>query len=312
MSQTLAELNQNFAIRDHLSFHEDEPGMIKIRIATEAAEATLYLMGAHLTQWTPAGNSPVLYMSPKAVFKQGTPIRGGVPVLFPWFGPRWNGEEFDAANGTKSPMHGFARTQVWTVDRVHLEPTGDVAITLSLPVSENAVKFGYPAFHTTLEFRIGRELHMLLSVTNRDDKPLAFEEGFHTYFAIGDVHAVRLLGLRGSTYLDKRDNMTRKVQRETELVFARDVDQTHVNTSEPLTLQDPGNQRVIHICKTGSQGTVVWNPWTVLTPNFADLAEDSWEHFVCVEVVNAADDRITLTPGATHGMAMDIAVSHSK
>lgn len=309
MPQTIAELNQKFAIRDHITFTEDEPGLPKMRIATAASDATLYLYGAHLTQWTPRGGNPVLYLSPKSALAPGKAIRGGIPVLFPWFGPRWNAAEYDAAHGTTSPMHGFARTTVWTVDRVHLDPTGEVEVTLSLPVDEQAKAFGYPDFHATLEFRIGKELHMTLTVTNRGKEAVAFEEGFHTYFAIGNIHAVRVLGLRGSTYIDKRDNLTRKVQRETELAFSRDVDQLHVNTSEPLVLQDPANHRSIHILKTGSQSTVVWNPWTVLTPNFPDLAEDSWEHFACVEVVNAADDRITLQPGATHGMAMAVSVT---
>lgn len=308
-AHTPSELSAQFAIRDHVTFHEDVPGMPYMRIATAASEAKFFLYGAHLAQWTPAGGSPVLYMSPVSHMEPGKPIRGGIPVLFPWFGPRWNADEYDTAHGTTSPMHGFARTTVWTVDRVHLDPNGDVEVAMSLPVTEDAVKLGYPAYHAVLEFRIGRELHMNLAVTNRSSEPMLFEEGFHTYYAVGDVPAVRLLGLRGSTYLDKRDNATRKVQRETEFAFARDVDQLHVHTSEPLTLHDPGNHRTIHITKTGSQSTVVWNPWTVLTPNFPDLAPDSWEEFVCVEVVNAADDRVTLAAGATHGMAMTVTVT---
>ena len=308
-SSTVSELTAKFAIRDHITFHEDVPGLPYMRIATAASEAKLFLYGAHLAQWTPAGGSPVLYMSPTSWMEPGKPMRGGVPVLFPWFGPRWDGAEYDAAHGTTSPMHGFARTTVWTVDRVHLHPTGEVEVTLSLPATEDAKTYGYPDLHAVLDFRIGNELHMDLAVTNRSNEAVAFEEGFHTYFAVGDVPAVRLLGLRGSTFLDKRDNMTRKVQRETEFAFSRDVDQLHVHTSEPLTLQDPGNHRTIHITKTGSQSTVVWNPWTVLTPNFVDLAPDSWEKFVCVEVVNAADDRVTLAAGATHGMAMTISVA---
>lgn len=309
MPQTITELNAKFAIRDHITFHEDEPGMPKMRIATDASDATLYLYGAHLTQWTPRGGSPVLYVSPNSWMETGKPIRGGVPVLFPWFGPRWNAAEYDAAHSTTSPMHGYGRTMVWQLDRVHLDPTGEVEVTMSLPMDQTATTYGFAGLHSVLEFRIGKELHMTLSATNRGTEAVAFEEGFHTYFAIGDIHAVRVLGLRGSTYIDKRDNATRKVQRETELAFTRDVDQLHVHTSEPLVVVDPGNHRAIHIRKTGSQSTVVWNPWTVLTPNFADLAPDSWEHFACVEVVNAADDRVTLAAGATHGMDMTISVT---
>jgi glucose-6-phosphate 1-epimerase len=245
-------------------------------------------------------------MSPKSPLEPGKPIRGGVPVLFPWFGPRWNAEAFDAEHGTKSPMHGFARITVWTLDRVHLDPTGDVHITLSLHPDDLSRSLGYGSFAATMDFRIGKELHQALTVTNRGTEPMEFEEGLHTYFAVDDVPGARLDGLRGSTYLDKRDGAIRKVQRETQFAFTRDVDQLHVNTAEPLTIHD--GSRKVHIVKEGSQSSVIWNPWSVLTPNFADLAEDSWKHFLCAEVVNAADDRITLAPGATHGMAMTVRI----
>lgn len=306
MPQTIAELNEHFAIRDHVTFHEDEPGMVKLRIATSASEATLYLQGAHLTQWTPTGQSPVLYLSPKSALAPGKPIRGGIPVLFPWFGPRWNAD----AVAVTSPMHGFARVTVWTLERTHLDPNGDVHITLSLPPDETSRSLGYDHFATKMDFRIGAELHMAITVTNRGSEPMVFEEGFHTYFAVDDVKEVLLDGLRGSTYLDKRDDMIRKVQRESLFRFTRDVDQVHVKTAEALTIHDTNRQ--IHIAKEGSQTTVIWNPWTVLTPGLPDLAEDSWTHFICVEAVNAMDDRITLAPGATHGMSTTVRLTDKK
>lgn len=308
MPQTLAELRERFSIRDHVSFHEDEPGLVQMRVVTHASEATVYLQGAHLTRWTPSGGNPVLYLSPKSALAPGKPIRGGVPVLFPWFGPRWNAEAYDETHGMESPMHGFARTQVWTLDRVHLHPDGDVHVTLSLDPGEESRSLGYDHFHAVMDFRFGEELHQALTVINRGAEPMVFEEGLHSYYALADVPQARLLGLRGSTFLDKRDNLVRKVQRETEFAWTRDVDQVHVHTAEPLILKDPVGKRSIHITKEGSNSTVIWNPWSVLTPTFPDLAEDSWQHFVCVETVNAMDDRITLAPGATHGMAVTVRV----
>ncbi len=308
MAQTLADLNTTFAIRDHVSFHEETPGMIQMRVVSGASEATVYLQGAHLARWTPRGQSPVLYLSPKSALAPGKAIRGGVPVLFPWFGERWNTQEFEAAHGVKSPMHGFARITVWTVDRVHLSPEGEVLAVFSLQPDALSRSLGYDHFKATMEFRIGHELHVALTVTNNGGEAMPFEEGLHTYFAVEDVPAVLLDGLRGSTYLDKRDHMVRKVQRETQFAFTRDVDQVHVHTSEPLTLHDVAGKRDVHIQKTGSQTTVIWNPWSVLTPGMPDLPEDGWKHFVCVETVNAADDRIALAPGASHGMAMTLRV----
>ena len=57
-----------------------------LAIQHPACTARVALHGAHLMEWTPAGQKPVLYMSPQAIFEGGKPIRGGVPVCWPWFG----------------------------------------------------------------------------------------------------------------------------------------------------------------------------------------------------------------------------------
>lgn len=307
--QTLSELNQRFGIPGHAAFEEREPGMIRLRLTARESAATLYLHGAHVTHWAPHGAEPVLYLSPKAVFAPGKAIRGGVPVLFPWFGPRWNGAAFDAAHGTQSPAHGFARTRVWTVESVLRTPDDELVAVLSLGPDAVSRALGYDAFALALECRVGRELQVALHVTSQGAAPLVYEEGLHAYFAVADVHAVRLAGLAGTTYLDKRDGSARKVQRAEQFAFTRDLDQMYLHTDAPIRLHDPAGQRVVHIAKTGSQTTVIWNPWTLLTPGFPDLAADSWRHFVCVEAVNADENRVMLAAGATHRLAMTLRVA---
>lgn len=307
--QTLAELNRQFGIDQHAVFEEHAPGMIRLRLGAAASEATLYLQGAHLTHLAPRGAEPVLYLSPRAVFAPGTPIRGGVPLLFPWFGPRWNGAEFDAAHGTRSPAHGFARTALWTVESVQRTPDQHVVAELSLAPDARSRKLGYDHFALRLECRVGHGLDLALHVSNHGTAPMAFENGLHTYFGVADVHAARLHGLAGTTYLDKRDDSSCKTQHDQHFAFTRDVDQVYLNTGAAIDLHDPAGGRVVHMAKTGSQTTVIWNPWSVLTPGFADLAADSWQRFVCVEAVNSDENRVVLPPGATHTLAMRLGVS---
>ena len=59
--------------------------------------------GAHVWSWQPDGAAPVIWMSAKSWFSDGQPIRGGVPICFPWFGPGRAGDQL--------PIHGFARLQ---------------------------------------------------------------------------------------------------------------------------------------------------------------------------------------------------------
>ncbi len=304
---TAAALNQKFAIQDHLSFHDgvndsNHPtGLVELRIATPAAEATIYTQGAHLTRWTPTGEQPVLYLSPKSNFAPGKAIRGGVPVLFPWFADGWDHQH--------QPAHGFARMTEWAVERTHLDPAGDVHVTLSLEPTEPLRAAGYGSFAATIEFRIGSTLEMALNVTNLGTAAMVFEEGLHTYFAVGDIHGAATEGLEGSTYIDKRDGNTRKVQRDNLLRYTRDVDQVHVQTTDALTLHDSAWKRAIHIEKDGSNTTVTWNPWSTTSPSLTDLPPDAWEHFVCVETVNAGDGRVTLPPRQTHRMATRVSVT---
>lgn len=306
--QTLEHLNREFAIDGHAVFEAREAGMIRLQLSSAESTATVYLQGAHVTQWAPRGADPVLYLSPKAVFAPGKAIRGGVPVLFPWFGPRWDGDAFDAAHGTRSPAHGFARTTVWTVDSVRREPDGEVVACFSLAPDEVSRSLGFDDFALVLECRIGRELQVALHVTNRGAEPLEYEEGLHAYFAVADVHPARVEGLGGSTYLDKRDGSARKTLHPGPFAFTRDVDHTHLNTDAALSLRDPSGHRVVGIAKTGSLSTVIWNPWSVLTPGFADLPDDGWRHFVCIETVNADENRLRLDAGATHTLAMTVRV----
>ena len=77
-----------FEISGVLRFEEGRGGLVRAVVSSEHAEAELYLQGAHLTHWQPKVQKPVLFMSPKSLFEQGKAIRGGVPIVFPWFGPR--------------------------------------------------------------------------------------------------------------------------------------------------------------------------------------------------------------------------------
>lgn len=306
--QTLDDLNRTFAIDGRAVFDELQPGMIRLQLSSPESAATVYLQGAHVTEWVPRAAEPVLYLSPKAVFAPGKAIRGGVPVLFPWFGPRWDGATFDEAHGTRSPAHGFARTSIWTVESVRREQSGEMLAEFSLAPNEVSRALGFDHFRLKLKCRVGRELHVALHVTNLGTAALEYEEGLHAYFAVADVHPARLEGLAGSTYIDKRDESRRKVLRDERFAFTRDVDHTHLNTDSALRLHDPAGHRIVDIVKTGSLSTVIWNPWTVLSPGFPDLPADGWERFICVETVNAEDNRLRLNAGETHTLGMTVRV----
>ena len=97
--QNLAGYRERFAVEGVLAFEQAPSGLVFARVTAPAAEATVYLQGAHLAEWKPAGQEPVLFLSARSQYVPGKAIRGGVPVIFPWFGPRHDGKA--------GPQHGF-------------------------------------------------------------------------------------------------------------------------------------------------------------------------------------------------------------
>jgi glucose-6-phosphate 1-epimerase len=297
-------LTDNFAITGALAFDETESGLIRARITTPACTAELYLQGGHLALWQPAGHGPALFLSEKSLFAPGKAIRGGVPIIFPWFGAR--SAELTGAR-TDGPSHGFARSEPWEFAFAALSGD-DLHITLTLAPSEQSRALGFDNFKLAYQLVLGETLTMRLTVANEDGEPLHFEEAFHTYFAVGDATLVGITGLADVEYLDKTDHFLRKTQIDPVIKYTSETDRPYLNTKATVTLEDPTLRRRIVVAKKNSDTTVIWNPWIELSAKLADMADDGWRRMACIETANAADNALTLAPGATHTMECHISI----
>jgi glucose-6-phosphate 1-epimerase len=293
-----ANLVNQFDIPNALLFEDAPGGLVRAVISTAAAEADLYLQGAHVTHWTPRGQRPVLFVSSKGLFTPGKAIRGGIPIIFPWFGPR--------GDGKPGPAHGFARTADWAIEEAKLRDDGSVEITLGLAPNETTRSFGYADFHVRFRVAIGSSLEMELEIRNDGKEPLTYEDALHTYFAVADIRQASVSGLEGTAYIDKTDGFKRKKLGDEPLRIAKETDQVHLNTKATCVIHDPVWNRKIIVEKTGSDSTVVWNPWIEKTNGMSDMAPEDWQHMICVETANAADDAVHLSPGASHKLAASI------
>lgn len=281
---------------------ERGPGDLPLLIiATGRCRARLTAYGAHLCEWTPAGQATsALFVSPRSVFAPGKAIRGGVPVCFPWFAthPTDPGE----------PSHGFARTRPWDVVRVTGEADGVVA-ELRL-ASDEATKAHWEAdFEARLTLSIGAALAMTFAVVNRGARAIAYEAALHSYFAVGDVERVAIRGLEGATFIDKVDGMKEKVQAAAPLALTGETDRVFLNTTASCVIDDAALGRRIHVEKSGSMATVVWNPWRTKAETIGDVGPDAWRRFVCVETANCGIHRVRLAPGARHAMTARVHVT---
>jgi glucose-6-phosphate 1-epimerase len=287
-----AKAADQFELSNALRFEDGPGGLVRALISTPLAEAEVYLQGAHVTHWTPRGQRPVLFVSAKSLFERGKAIRGGVPVIFPWFGAR--------GDGKPGPAHGFARNSEWVIEGTNLRNDGRVEMKLALAPNEAARGMGYAGFHLRFRVTIGFDLEMELEVLNDAKEPLTYEEALHTYLAIADIRQVSVSGLEGTAYIDKTDGFKRKKLGSEPLRITKETDQVHLSTKSTCVVHDPVWNRRIIVEKSGSDSTVVWNPWIDKTKGMSDMAPDDWKGMICVETANAADNAVHLSPGASH------------
>lgn len=272
--------------------------MIKpLQIRASTACGRIFSYGAQVTSWFPQGHQDALFVSPQAVLRQGTAIRGGIPVVFPWFGA--------GRQAGMSPSHGLARTVDWHLITVHAD---DQTVLLEYEITqEDATSpwFPYP-FQARLTADLGQHLDLRMTVANTGAEPFTYEQALHAYLAVGDVQQVVVQGLDGDIYVDKIDG-DRLERQSGDLRLAGPIDRIYESRSE-VRVVDPVLERSIRIAKEHSDQTVVWNPWQAGAEALADLGPGNWRQMLCVEPANVLDSAITLLPDESHQMAMRISL----
>jgi glucose-6-phosphate 1-epimerase len=304
----LQALTDNFGIPGVLRFTQTESGLVRADITTPACTAQIYLHGAHLALWQPTDHEAVLFLSDRSAFAPGKAIRGGVPVIFPWFGaPADSPIGSQLAAPADAPMHGFARTSEWTLAFAAM--AGDeLHMTLTLSPNEASRAVGFDHFQLAYNVVLGAELKLQLTVANQGSAPLHFEEALHTYLSVGDARQVAVIGLSDTEYLDKTDGFKRKRQVESPFMLTGETDRPYLNTVMPVDVDDPVLKRSVSVVKSNSKTTVVWNPWEERCAKLADMSPNGWEAMVCVETANVGENALELAPQKTHTMEARIIV----
>jgi glucose-6-phosphate 1-epimerase len=298
MELTTEELDRRFAIAGIAHVVPGQGGLPMVRITTPQAEGEIYLHGAQITSWKPAGAEEVIFLSKRAQWHEGIAIRGGIPICFPWFRAK--------ADDPKAPAHGFVRTKAWSLESVVRED-GSVTVVMST-MSDDDTRRWWPAdFRLVHRATFGPELKLELTVTNAGAAAMRFEEAFHTYHKVGHVKDIRVRGLDGVAYLDNADSNREKTQHG-DLVITKQTDNAYLNTQGAIELDDDELKRRIRIAKENSFTTVVWNPWRQGAKALADLGNDEWQQMTCVEASNVLVLAVDLAPGQQHTMRAVIRV----
>lgn len=280
---------QRFEILEHIAISsDDDKECPKIVVTTKESTAEIYLHGAHVTSFQKKGEPPLFFVSDMMEGNHGKVIHGGIPICFPWFGNR-EGEKL---------THGFARTTDWELIETSATLDGAVSLRLRLP-SEVMVSSGWPPVTVMLAVTISKELTMELMVTNTTEHDFIYEDCFHPYFHVGDISQTTISGLEGCDYLDKTEDLVRKYEDSRQISITGETNRIYLQSTGELELNDSSLQRVIHIKKSNSDSTVVWNPWSQQSQKLPDLNAHDYQKFLCVESGNVAESAVTVAPGLT-------------
>lgn len=274
---------------------EPVPGYPVIKVRTDQAEAEVALHGAQVLSWFPKGVEPVLFTSLKAVYEEGTALRGGIPICWPWFGPH--------PEDASLPAHGFARNRFW--DLTSAEMTGPDAVLVFTLRPDDRTRALFPhEFELTATITIGTQLTVSLRTRNLGEQSFRIGGALHTYLKVGDISRVQIDGTKGGTFLDRIGEPTEREEMKS-LKIDGEVDRIYPSMSSML-LRDLSMNRGIFIDKSGSRSTVIWNPWKQKAAGIADLPNNAYKEFVCIEAANAWKDQPTVRPNMSHTLRTTI------
>lgn len=264
--------------------------------------ATLFLQGAHLAHYAPAGAPNWLWLSPEARFEPGRAIRGGIPVCWPWFGdPGRNPPEVRKRVSTTT-AHGFARTALWQLESVE-ESAHQVVITLSLDCKDDFRELWDGQARARISFRFSAiDCQVALATTNTGNDPLAYTQALHTYLPTADISRTRISGLEGATYLDTLNDWRPRVQ-EGPVEFPGETDRIY-ESGAPLTIATPAGAMLL--TASGSDSTVVWNPGPDKARRLSDFPDAAWKEMLCVETANAGNDYQVLNAGQSRTLGFTL------
>lgn len=292
-------LNAEHAIDSNLRIVEGQGGLPMVEIENELATATISIYAGQVLSYRPAeAAQDLLFVSDRAYYAPGKAIKGGIPVCWPWFGAD--------PEGKGRPAHGFVRSTPWTLLGTEALDGGAIRVVLGI-ADDGSTRDVWPNhFNLRLEATIGETLALDLVTVNPQDRPFSITQALHTYFNVGDITRVRVLGLEDCRYIDKAANGNDLVHiQQGAVTVCEEVNRIYESVAPVLTIEDPALDRRIRIESRNSTTCIVWNPWVEVARSMGDLDDSDYERLLCVETANAASEVIECPAGAEVSLGVE-------
>jgi glucose-6-phosphate 1-epimerase len=279
----------DYEIENELQFVDVEHGFTYIEINNARAHATISTYSGQVLSYRPKSQKDdLLFVSDKAYYAEGKAIKGGIPVCWPWFGPD--------PDDLGRPAHGFVRNRQWEVKATESLADGSTRVVLGMADSDDTREIWPHPFDLSIEITVGDSLRVALVTRNTGDAAITISQALHTYFNVGDIARVQVVGLDGTEYLDKLDHFAKKTQ-SGPVVIDAEVDRIYTGVSGDLVIDDSSLARRIRIGSSGCSTAVVWNPWIDIARSMGDQGDDDYQHMLCVETANAGPETIEIAAG---------------
>ncbi len=296
----LEQLNTQYGLTGQLKFVEGKGGFPFIEIQNKSAKALISVYSGQVLSFQPVTEpEDVLFLSNQAYYQNGKAIKGGIPICWPWFGPD--------PKGLGRPSHGFVRNRLWSVVSTEATSETETKVTLGLADTAETQTIWPQSFELAIEISVGNTLSMALVTRNLGDQAFSITQALHTYFKVGDISQVRILGLENTQYLDKVDSGVQKTQQGA-VAIAQEVDRVYTDVQGELAIEDAALGRRIRITSSGSKTAIVWNPWAKICSEMADLDNDDYKSLVCVETANAANEVVDVAPHSEYRLVANYTV----
>jgi len=223
--------------------------------------------GATVLSWICDGQER-LFLSPLSKKDSLSAIRGGIPIIFPQFGPG------------KMKQHGFARISNWDI----LEQKENSVLLKLTPNVKSRSMWGDVRFELHYLVQLSKnKLITSITVHNKSKKALEYDILFHNYYRTSGPQNLTLQGFTGYQYFDKVFGKNH-MDEEKSAVINNETDRIYVSTDKTLVLSDSGMKSMIRIRKSQSlKSTVLWNPWIAKSKRMSDFPDEGYKSMICIE-----------------------------
>jgi glucose-6-phosphate 1-epimerase len=243
------------------------------------------------------GGRDVLWTASRPEHRPAKPVRGGVPLVFPWFG--------DHPTDPSLPAHGFARAANWQWAAATATPS----VSCVFAADATTLRLWPHRFAMRLDVTLDTALRLQWTVTNTDTQPWTAELALHSYYAVGEVTEARVHGLEGVAVTEHAAAPEANWDRAAPLRFRAETDRIFQDVPADLRLEATALGRRVDLTTAGAPSAIVWNPWPAKAARLPQMAGDDWRQFVCIETAAVRERAIRLAPGQSHRLELTIRAS---